>query len=114
MSDFEKWFRGLNANGKTVYFLGNEHKVSEMAWNHQQAIIDSLKAQLNNMEACYIEKKKELEELHGKAQKALQEVSGASCFVNEDAAKDFDFLQGAVLRSYSRIEETLRGEHETN
>lgn len=63
MSDFEKWFRSLNANGKTVYFLGNEHKVSEMAWNHQQAIIDNLKAQLNNMEACYIEKKKRVEEL---------------------------------------------------
>lgn len=61
MSDFEKWFRSLNANGKTVYFLGNEHKVSEMAWNHQQAIIDDLKAQLNNMEACYIEKKKQVE-----------------------------------------------------
>lgn len=29
----------------------------------QQAIIDNLKAQLNNMEACYIEKKKECEEL---------------------------------------------------
>ena len=27
--------------------------------DEQQAIIDSLKAQLNNMEACYIEKKKE-------------------------------------------------------
>lgn len=61
MSDFEKWFRSLNANGKTVYFLGNEHKVSEMAWNHQQAVIDNLKAQLNNMEACYIEKKKQAE-----------------------------------------------------
>jgi hypothetical protein len=88
MSDFEKWFRSLNANGKAVYFLGNEHKVSEMAWNHQQAKIekleielsttkqvlgnvidmevakvDNLKAQLNNMEACYIEKKKQVEEL---------------------------------------------------
>ena len=97
MSDFEKWFRSLNANGKTVCFLGNEHKVSEMAWNHQQAIIDdliykaklresdhqallvkyqatkkcwedmgkkceSLKAQLNNMEACYIGKKKQVED----------------------------------------------------
>ena len=61
MSDFEKWFRSLNANGKTVYFLGNEHKVSEMAWNHQQAIINNLRAQLNNMEACYIEKKKQAE-----------------------------------------------------
>ena len=66
MSEFEKWFRSLNANGKTVYFLGNEHKVSEMAWNHQQAIIDNLKTQLNNMEACYIEKKKECEELQGR------------------------------------------------
>ncbi|MEG2434536.1 MAG: hypothetical protein RSB25_23120, partial [Acinetobacter sp.] len=65
MSDFEEWFRSLNANGKTVYFLGNEHKVSEMAWNHQQAIIDNLKTQLNNMEACYIEKKKQVEELRG-------------------------------------------------
>jgi hypothetical protein len=65
MSDFEQWFRSLNANGKTVYFLGNEHKVSEMAWNHQQAIIDDLRSQLNNMEACYIGKKKECEGLQG-------------------------------------------------
>ena len=91
MSDFEKWFRSLNANGKTVYFLGNEHKVSEMAWNHQQAKIeklenelsttkqvlgnvidmevakvDDLKTQLNNMETCYIEKKKECEDQQSK------------------------------------------------
>ena len=64
MSDFEKWFRSLNANGKTVYFLGNEHKVSEMAWNHQQATIDNLKTQLNNMEQCYIEKKQQIDGLH--------------------------------------------------
>ena len=31
------------------------------AWQEQQAIIDNLKAQLNNMEACYIEKKKQVE-----------------------------------------------------
>ena len=63
MSDFEKWFRSLNANGKTVYFLGNEYKVSEMAWNHQQAIIDDLRSQLNNMEQCYIQLKQEHNEL---------------------------------------------------
>ena len=33
------------------------------AWQEQQAIIDDLKAQLNNMEACYIEKKKQVEGL---------------------------------------------------
>jgi hypothetical protein len=32
-------------------------------WNARQDEIDELKAQLNNMEACYIEKKKELEGL---------------------------------------------------
>ena len=31
------------------------------AWQEQQAIIDNLKAQLNNMETCYIEKKKQVE-----------------------------------------------------
>lgn len=103
MSDFEKWFRSLNANGKTVYFLGNEHKVSEMAWNHQQAKIeklenelsttkqvlgnvidmevakvDNLKTQLNNMEACYIEKKKECEDQHKKVDEVLEYLDGES------------------------------------
>ena len=32
-------------------------------FQHQQAIIDNLKAQLNNMETCYIEKKRQAEEL---------------------------------------------------
>lgn len=36
------------------------------AWQEQQAIINQLKAQLNNMEACYIEKKKECEKLQGR------------------------------------------------
>lgn len=31
-------------------------------WNARQGEIDDLKAQLNNMEACYIEKKKEVED----------------------------------------------------
>ncbi|WP_252725771.1 hypothetical protein [Acinetobacter cumulans] len=75
MSDFEKWFRNLNANGKTVYFLGNEHQVSEIAWNHQQAIIDNLKAQLNNMEACYIEKKKRVELLESNIKNLVVQLS---------------------------------------
>ena len=84
MSEHEKWFKSLNENGKTVYFLGNEHKVSKMAWDFQQAEIDhletmnqryigkmqeqqdqvaDLKAQLTNMEQCYIEIKQEHNEL---------------------------------------------------
>ena len=84
MSEHEKWFESLNENGKTVYFLGNEHKVSKMAWDFQQAEIDhletmnqryigkmqeqqdqvaDLKAQLTHMEQCYIGIKQEHNEL---------------------------------------------------
>ena len=94
MNDFEKWFRSLNANGKTVYFLGNEHKVSEMAWNRQQAIIDDLKAQLNNMEQCYIGKKKQVEDaLH-----ILDELYRKGLF--------------AKPKAVSEAIKVLRGEHE--
>lgn len=107
MSDFEKWFRSLNANGKTVYFLGNEHKVSEMAWNHQQAIIDDLKAQLNNMEACYIEKKKEVEA-----------VSQVLCELKESLRgfQEMDLYDKGhrVTTEYviADLEQALRGGHE--
>ena len=107
MSDFEKWFRSLNANGKTVYFLGNEHKVSEMAWNHQQAIIDQLKAQLNNMEACYIEKKKQVEA-----------VSQALCELKE-SLKDFQEMDlydkgHRVTTEYviADLKQALRGDND--
>lgn len=47
MSEHEQWFKSLNANGKTVYFLGNEHKVSKMAWDFQQVEIDRLSGVLD-------------------------------------------------------------------
>ena len=40
MSNFEKWFKSLNENGRVTYLLGQEGRISEEAWNHQQAIID--------------------------------------------------------------------------
>ena len=42
-------------------------------WNARQGEIDQLKAQLNNMEACYIEKKK-VEELRGRIDEALEDL----------------------------------------
>lgn len=79
MSDFEKWFKTTEAYKmleeqnyfKMDLFLfveaRNQYRhsgvqVAYLTWQHQQVIIDNLKAQLNNMEACYIEKKKELED----------------------------------------------------
>ena len=113
MSDFEKWFRSLNANGKTVYFLGNEHKVSEMAWNHQQAIIDQLKAQLNNMEACYIEKKKELEDQHKKVDEVLEYLDGESAnrwgLWKEKADMLDQGASNAFEEAYWMVKKALRG-----
>lgn len=114
MSDFEKWFRSLNANGKTVYFLGNEHKVSEMAWNHQQAIIDDLKAQLNNMEACYIEKKKEAEDQHKKVDEVLEYLDGESAnrwgLWKEKADMLDQGASNAFEEAYLVVKKALRGE----
>ena len=83
MSDFKKFC--IDEKLSPVQIVG-----ARKAWQHQQAKIekleielsttkqvlgnvidmevakvDNLKAQLNNMEACYIEKKKECEELRG-------------------------------------------------
>lgn len=51
MVEFEQWFKSLNANGKTVYFLGNEHKVSKMAWDVQQAKIDELQGKIAELKS---------------------------------------------------------------
>ncbi|OOW10235.1 hypothetical protein MF4642_07750 [Acinetobacter sp. MF4642] len=41
---------------------------------HQQTIIDNLKAQLNNMEACYIEKKKQVEDQQKRIDAGLEKI----------------------------------------
>ncbi|MEK5758050.1 hypothetical protein [Acinetobacter variabilis] len=69
MSDFKGYWKNYEDEN---YVLGSEEYCAEQAWNHQQAIIEDLKAQLNNMEACYIEKKKEVEAVQH--QKSLQEL----------------------------------------
>ena len=62
---------------------------------HQQSIIDNLKAQLNNMEACYIGKKKECEGVQGRINKALS-VTGNYC--DEDDAALLVFVLEKALR----------------
>jgi len=63
--------------------------------NHEKDLeIADLKAQLNNMEACYIEKKKECEELQARANKALS-VTGNYC--DEDDAALLVFVLEKAL-----------------
>ncbi|MEK5787692.1 hypothetical protein V3528_07795 [Acinetobacter johnsonii] len=44
------------------------------AWQEQQAIIDDLHSQLNNMEACYIEKKKQVEDQQKRIDAGLEKI----------------------------------------
>ena len=60
MSEFEKWFKSLNENGRVTYFLGQEGRISEEAWNHQQSKIDELqkrvdaaKQLIEDLNKCY-------------------------------------------------------------
>lgn len=91
MSDFKKFC--IDEKLSPVQIVG-----ARKAWQEQQAIIDNLKAQLNNMEASYIEKKKECEA----QQKRINDVE-AEC-------KDWHRSSGSGLAV--RILEVLRGGHE--
>lgn len=86
----------------TLFYGIKEVEDQAEVWNHQQAKIeklenelsttkqvlgnvidmevakvDNLKAQLNNMKACYIEKKKEVEGVQGQVSEALEEIQRA-------------------------------------
>lgn len=90
-------------------------------WNARQGEIDNLKAQLNNMEACYIEKKKECEGLQGQFNKHTECIEN---LVNQKAdyldrvtkaiahLGSFDLSQAGMNKLQRSIEsalEALRG-----
>lgn len=92
-------------------------------WNARQGEIDDLKAQLNNMEACYIEKKKEVEELQGQLNKHSECIEN---LVNQKAdyldrvtkaiahLDSFDLSQAGMNKLQRSIEsalEALRGDN---
>ena len=77
------------------------------AWQEQQAIIDNLKAQLNNMEACYIEKKKQVE-----ACAAL--AAGWSAITWDKTTHWTEGYEEGCYHCSGQIEEALRGANETN
>ena len=71
-------------------------------WNARQGEIDELKAQLNNMEACYIEKKKQVETVS-------HMLEGDLKYVEQDRRGNFDFLQMAMIRCLGDALKALRG-----
>ena len=107
MSDFEKYIEAKYPNRSpkilfqkfkdidgTLFYGIKEVEDQAEAWNHQQAIIDDLKAQLNNMETCYIEKKKECEELQGRIDEALEDLEYPTTPWDETIASVVKVLRG--------------------
>ena len=71
----------------------------------QQAIIDNLKAQLNNMEACYIEKKKQVEAVDAVLMNWRDEYT--------EFAHQHECTVDAVLGTcIAELEQALRGEND--
>ena len=72
------------------------------AWQEQQAIINNLKAQLNNMEACYIEKKKQVEAVNAVLMNWQDEYT--------EYTHQHECTVDAVLRTcIAELEQALRG-----
>lgn len=75
-------------------------------WNARQGEIDELKAQLNNMETCYIEKKKEVEAL----QKRIDEYEKLTTSIRNEFdlwSDDSEFAD--VIEAQIENLEALRG-----
>lgn len=70
-NDFRCTTKSSEFNAGWIAFVGAVAAVRD----EQQTIIDNLKTQLNNMETCYIEKKKQVEELQGRIDAALEIVN---------------------------------------
>lgn len=78
--------------------------------------IDNLKAQLNNMEQCYIEKKKEREDQHKKVDEVLEYLDGESAnrwgLWKEKADMLDQGASNAFEEAYWMAKKVLRGGHE--
>ena len=78
----QEWHtRGWNARQGEIEKLENELSTTKQVLGNvidmEVAKVDNLKAQLNNMEACYIEKKRERDELQGQVGEAMEEIQRA-------------------------------------
>ena len=118
-NEFDQWWED---EGQYQRAGGGQYERSFAWWawlnreQKQQAIIDNLKAQLNNMEACYIEKKKELEDQHKKVDEVLEYLDGESAnrwgLWKEKADMLDQGASNAFEEAYWMAKKTLRGDND--
>lgn len=82
----------------------------------KQAEVDSLKAQLNNMEVCYIEKKKRAELLESDIKNLVMQLSNNYEVAEGEYKKNADSYYSGKCDAFDLAEQlaglVLRGEHE--
>ena len=109
MNDFEKYWEESASKESWA-----NKAVAWNIWKEKQAIIDDLRSQLNNMEACYIEKKKEVEGVHDRIDGALFEMRQLSLILSKDIDGYEDPAQicqsEGVDMGVKILEKALRGE----
>ncbi|MGC3819354.1 hypothetical protein [Acinetobacter sp. G11] len=85
-------------------------------WKSQQAIIDDLKAQLNNMEQCYMGKKKRAELLESNIKNLVMQLSNNYEVAEGEYKKNADSYYSGKCDAFDLAEQlaglVLRGEHE--
>lgn len=99
MNDFKKFC--IDEKLSPVQIVG-----ARKAWQEQQAIIDNLKAQLNNMEACYIGVKTQAEDQQKRIDEALVCVDQA-----KDGFYGFSCEGGDTDNLAKHLEKALRGDN---
>lgn len=111
-NEFDQWWEN---EGQYQRAGGGQYERSFAWWawlnreQKQQAIIDNLKTQLNNIEACYIEKKKECEG----QQKRIDEYKKLTVSIRNEFdlwSDDSEFAD--VIEAQIENLEALRGGHE--
>ena len=126
MSDFDEYIKNKYPSDYLLMKVRYPNQeLSELysdqfeVWQHQQAIIDNLKAQLNNMEQCYIHLKQinneqaEIIRGHFSARQEMKKCIDAALYdiaQAKDGFYGYSSLGGDVDNLTKNIEKSLRGE----
>lgn len=109
-------FDMLKAKEAAIQEMDEVIKMQDADLRKYEKQIESLKEQLNNMEQCYIGKKKECEEFQKKADEVLEYLDGESAnrwgLWKEKADMLDQGASNAFEEAYWMAKKALRGEHE--
>lgn len=121
MSDFKdvahktvaELFDMLKAKEAAIQEMDEAIKMQDTDLRKYEKQIEGLKEQLNNMETCYIEKKKELEDQHKKVDEVLEYLDGESAnrwgLWKEKADMLDQGASNAFEEAYWMVKKVLRG-----